>query len=141
MPKPIRTLTVGSLVQGRPVSSSLGRTDEGSLNPSQELDKMTSKESKTTQVGKERRHSRTIRLTQQQRHFEVVPKSKRLLLEEALSQNQLLSYRCKKGTCGVCTVEIKDGQSLLHSPNSLEKAKLIGSIQDNYRLACQALFI
>jgi 2Fe-2S ferredoxin len=142
MPKSIRALTVGSLVQGQPVSSSSRGADEVTLNSSQGIDNRTVKQSESKQVSKKKeKHPQIVRLTQQQQDFEVVPRSNQLLLEEALSQNQLLSYKCKKGTCGVCTVEIKDGQSLLHSPNTKEEAKLNDLIQDNYRLACQALFI
>jgi ferredoxin, 2Fe-2S len=78
-----------------------------------------------------------IRLVQNDKHYTVSP-HKGNLLDEAIRQGQELQYKCKKGTCGVCTIKIENGLDCLSLPNEKERKKLKGNLQTGYRLACQA---
>lgn len=64
----------------------------------------------------------------------------RLLLDAALEHGQAIQYKCRKGTCGQCTVKIEAGSSYLQPPNELERKKLKDSLSAGFRLACQAEF-
>lgn len=58
------------------------------------------------------------------------------LLDVALSQNQPIQYKCRKGTCGQCTVKIVQAEGL-SAPNEQEHKKLENQLNIGYRLACQ----
>ena len=76
-----------------------------------------------------------IKIKQNNQSFKVTPVSNELLLDSALKQNISLDYKCRKGTCGRCAVEILEGHHFLHPPNKMELKKF----EDvNFRLACQA---
>lgn len=85
----------------------------------------------------EHRPLNNISLLQNQIRFEVRP-IKGTLLDVALEQGQALQYKCRKGTCGLCTVQVVEGSSCLSSPNEKEQKKLKQTVNDGYRLACQA---
>lgn len=85
----------------------------------------------------EHHHPNSIGLLQNQIRFEVRP-IKGNLLDVALEQGKALQYKCRKGTCGVCTVQVVEGASCLSSPNEKEQKKLKQIVNDGYRLACQA---
>lgn len=85
----------------------------------------------------EHRPLNSISLLQNQIRFEIRP-IKGNLLDVALEQGQALQYKCRKGTCGVCTVQVVEGASCLSSPNEKEQKKLKQIVNDGYRLACQA---
>ena len=76
-----------------------------------------------------------IKIKQNAKVFKLTPTSNELLLDSALKQNIPLDYKCRKGTCGRCIVEIVEGQHLLSPPNDRELKKCEG---ENFRLACQA---
>ncbi|WHX99898.1 2Fe-2S iron-sulfur cluster-binding protein [Neobacillus sp. DY30] len=59
------------------------------------------------------------------------------LLDIALNQGKQINYKCRKGTCGQCTVKVLIGPRL-SAPNSQEQKKLKNEITNGYRLACQA---
>ncbi|MFS0775382.1 2Fe-2S iron-sulfur cluster-binding protein [Neobacillus sp. 3P2-tot-E-2] len=59
------------------------------------------------------------------------------LLDAALNQGKPIQYKCRKGTCGHCTVKVFKAQGL-SAPNEREKKKLKNEITNGYRLACQA---
>lgn len=59
------------------------------------------------------------------------------LLDTALNQGKQINYKCRKGTCGQCTVKVIKGPGL-SAPNEQEKKKLKNEITNGYRLACQA---
>ncbi|RBW68333.1 hypothetical protein DS031_17535 [Bacillus taeanensis] len=85
--------------------------------------------------------NQTIQLLQNQSSFSVSLKKGFTLLDAALTQNQKINYKCKKGKCGKCTVQILTGANLLSESTKSETEKL-GSLLDNgYRLACQACFV
>lgn len=76
-----------------------------------------------------------IKIKQNNQVFKVAPASNELLLDSALKQNVPLDYKCRKGTCGRCTVEIVEGHDLLLPPNERELKKFE---DEKFRLACQA---
>lgn len=59
------------------------------------------------------------------------------LLDAGLNQGKQIKYKCRKGTCGQCTVKVIKGPGL-SEPNEQEKKKLSNEITNGYRLACQA---
>ncbi|MFJ7728375.1 2Fe-2S iron-sulfur cluster-binding protein [Neobacillus sp. NPDC097160] len=68
--------------------------------------------------------------------FEISPE-KGKLLDAALNQGKPLQFKCRKGTCGQCTVKVIQGSGL-SKPNEQEDKKLNKEIANGYRLACQA---
>ncbi|KAB7705978.1 2Fe-2S iron-sulfur cluster binding domain-containing protein [Bacillus aerolatus] len=78
-----------------------------------------------------------IHLQQNQQTFRI-KHVKGNLLNEALKQDQAINFKCRKGTCGVCTVKITEGALLLSPPNEKEQKKLQHALTDGCRLACQA---
>jgi 2Fe-2S ferredoxin len=85
------------------------------------------------------KRERRIHLLQNQSAFTIQPVKGQLLLDTALKQGKDLKYKCRKGTCGVCTVKVLEGASFLGPTNDKEQKKLKTAIYDSYRLACQAL--
>ncbi|MFK2824589.1 2Fe-2S iron-sulfur cluster-binding protein [Bacillus sp. B190/17] len=78
-----------------------------------------------------------IRL-QQNKHVFDIKRMKGNLLNTSLKQGKPLEFKCRKGTCGVCTVKIIEGASHLLPPNEKEQKKLQHALTEGYRLACQA---
>lgn len=68
--------------------------------------------------------------------IEITP-VKGKLLDVALNQGKQINYKCRKGTCGQCTVRVIKGPGL-SVPNEQEQKKLKNEITNGYRLACQA---
>jgi ferredoxin, 2Fe-2S len=62
------------------------------------------------------------------------------LLDAALAQGKQINYKCRKGTCGQCTVKVLKGPGL-SAPNEQEQKKLKNELTNGYRLACQAEII
>jgi ferredoxin, 2Fe-2S len=76
-----------------------------------------------------------IKIKQNNQFFKLLPISNELLLDSALKQGIPLDYKCRKGTCGKCAVEVFEGQNLLYPRTKRELEKF----QDvNMRLVCQA---
>lgn len=71
--------------------------------------------------------------------FAIESQRKQTLLNAALNQGFPLDYKCTKGSCGRCTVKVSEGNNLLNAPTIREREKLKESIQEGYRLACQAV--
>jgi ferredoxin, 2Fe-2S len=67
--------------------------------------------------------------------FEILP-VKGNLLNAALNQGKAIQYKCRKGTCGQCTVKVVQGSGL-SKPNEKELSKLKNEINNGFRLACQ----
>lgn len=77
-----------------------------------------------------------IIIQQGKAEFEIVP-AKGKLLDAALTQGKPVQYKCRKGTCGQCTVKVLQGPRL-SAPNEQEHKKLNNELNNGYRLACQA---
>jgi ferredoxin, 2Fe-2S len=90
-----------------------------------------------TPVLTERKEIKTeeIIVEQNGRKIEVLP-VKGKLLDAALNQGKQINYKCRKGTCGQCTVKVIKGPGL-SAPNELEQKKLKNQLTNGYRLACQ----
>jgi ferredoxin, 2Fe-2S len=58
------------------------------------------------------------------------------LLDAALNQGKQINYKCRKGTCGQCTVRVIKAPRL-SVPNELEQKNLKDELTNGYRLACQ----
>jgi ferredoxin, 2Fe-2S len=119
-----RAFTVGSLIPGIP------------LSPFPTLSEHKTSHTPVAATSKVEKQQKKIVLTQNGNRFEIMP-VKGNLLDVALTQGNPLQYKCKKGTCGQCTVKVIEGAGL-SDPNSQEHKKLTKDIQNGYRLACQA---
>jgi ferredoxin, 2Fe-2S len=78
----------------------------------------------------------SIIVEQKGNRFEIHP-VKGKLLDAALNQEKPIQYKCRKGTCGQCTVRVVQSQGL-SQPNEKERDKLKNELTNGYRLACQA---
>jgi ferredoxin, 2Fe-2S len=123
-----RVFTVGSLIPGTlvPVPNS----------PTKILSK---KEEPKQQSSEIKTHPEKIIVIQGQNKFEISP-AKGKLLDAALNQGKPIKYKCQKGTCGQCTVQVLQGQGL-SKPNEQEQIKLGNELNNGYRLACQAVIL
>jgi 2Fe-2S ferredoxin len=119
-----RKLTVGSLITDS--SHPLETNQDINLTTSNKTEEFTEQSD--------------ILISQNSTSFSVKPVKEETLLDSALQQGHTLQYKCKKGSCGQCMVQILKGKDQLNSPNDQEKRKLNESIDDDYRLACQTLF-
>jgi 2Fe-2S ferredoxin len=119
-----RKLTVGSLITDS--SHPLETNQDTNLPKSNIVEEFT--------------EQNEILISQGRTTFSVKPVKEETLLDSALQQGHALQYKCKKGTCGRCMVQVLKGKDQLNSPNDQEKRKLNESIDDDYRLACQTLF-
>lgn len=118
-----KALTVGSLILGRQASPAPA--------PSQQPRQSNRKTPTQT----------LIRFQQNGTEFSVRPVPRQLLLDTALAQLQPVAYKCRKGSCGKCTVQIQAGSHLLQSPTRAEQEKLDEALKQGYRLACQACIV
>jgi ferredoxin, 2Fe-2S len=109
-----RVFTVGSLIPGRLI-----------VKP-QTSEPTESKKNKIEEIIVEQNGSK----------IEIYP-VKGKLLDAALNQGKQINYKCRKGTCGQCTVKVIKGYRL-SAPNELEQKKLKNELPNGYRLACQA---
>ncbi|MEH7010218.1 2Fe-2S iron-sulfur cluster-binding protein [Neobacillus niacini] len=109
-----RVFTVGSLIPGRLIVKQLAPLPT-------ETPKI-----KTEEIIVEQNGSR----------IEIHP-VKGKLLDVALNQGKQINYKCRKGTCGQCTVKVLRGPGL-SAPNEQEQKKLKNELTNGYRLACQA---
>jgi ferredoxin, 2Fe-2S len=76
-----------------------------------------------------------IIIEQNGRSYEIHP-VKGKLLDAALAEGKQINFKCRKGTCGQCTVKVLKGPGL-SAPNEQEQKKLGNEIANGYRLACQ----
>jgi ferredoxin, 2Fe-2S len=123
-----RVFTVGTLIPGRHLPEPL--TLASTLLEKEES-KQQSSEIKT------RREN--IIVLQGRNKFEITP-VKGKLLDAALNQGKPINYKCQKGTCGQCTVQVLQGPGL-SKPNEQEHKKLGIDVNNSYRLACQAVIL
>jgi ferredoxin, 2Fe-2S len=108
-----RVFTVGSLIPGRLI-----------VKP-QASEPTVSRKNKIEEIIVEQNGSK----------IEINP-VKGKLLDAALNQGKQINYKCRKGTCGQCTVKIIKGPGL-SAPNELEQKKLKDELTNGYRLSCQ----
>ncbi|MFL6558515.1 MAG: 2Fe-2S iron-sulfur cluster-binding protein, partial [Bacillus sp. (in: firmicutes)] len=113
-----RVLTVGSLIPGKsapgrnsPTNSFFEKRESGEIKPDMVK----------------------IIVVQGANKFEIAP-VKGKLLDVALNQGKPIKYKCQKGTCGQCTVQVLLGPKL-SKPNEQEHNKLGNEVNNGYRLA------
>ncbi|NHC39268.1 (2Fe-2S)-binding protein [Bacillus sp. MM2020_1] len=123
-----RVFTVGSLIPGKiaPVLNSPTSTFYEKKEPKQ-------------QSGEIKNHIEKIIVVQGSATFEITP-AKGKLLDVALNQGKPIKFKCRKGTCGQCTVQVLQGPGL-SKPNEQEQKKLGNEVNNGYRLACQAVIL
>ncbi|WP_332696352.1 2Fe-2S iron-sulfur cluster-binding protein [Halalkalibacter lacteus] len=84
--------------------------------------------------------TKKIEVMQNNNLYTIIPSQRKTsLLDLALEQNQLLSYKCKKGSCGKCTVKVLSGAPCLGEVTKQEQKKLKNHVDLDYRLSCQAV--
>ncbi|WP_163538694.1 2Fe-2S iron-sulfur cluster-binding protein [Gracilibacillus sp. YIM 98692] len=83
--------------------------------------------------------SEKIDVVQNNRIYKIIPEANHTLLDTALNQKQKLSFKCKKGTCGQCMINVLRGMEYLEEPTNKEHKKLEAKVNKGYRLACQAM--
>lgn len=81
---------------------------------------------------------RILEIEQKQRYFKFEISPGQSILDAALERSVELDYKCRKGTCGKCTLRIVSGQNHLSEPNQAELNKLENQLSSGFRLACQA---
>ncbi|MEH7075818.1 2Fe-2S iron-sulfur cluster-binding protein [Neobacillus drentensis] len=116
-----RVFTVGSLIPGK-IATVLNSTHRPIVD----------KEEAAHQS-----HLEKIIVVQGSNRFEIMPAQGKLL-EVALNQGKSIKYKCQKGTCGQCTVQVLQS-TRLSQPNEQEQKKLGTELNNGYRLACQAV--
>lgn len=116
-----REWTVGSLIPGR-------ETRRAPLEPPARL-----AEEKQPSLDK---LAAAVQWKQKEASCTVSVKPGVTLLDAALEQGCSIDYKCRKGTCGRCTVDILSGETFLSLKNEAEQKKLGASLR---RLACQAV--
>ncbi|PEQ95945.1 hypothetical protein CN481_02965 [Bacillus sp. AFS006103] len=123
-----RVFTVGTLIPGKiaPVLNSPTST-------------LFEKEGPKQQSGEIKNHFENIIVVQGSDTFEITP-AKGKLLDAALNQGKPIKFKCRKGTCGQCTVKVLQGPGL-SKPNEQEQKKLGNEVNNGYRLACQAVIL
>jgi ferredoxin len=87
----------------------------------------------------EKRKINRIEVMQNNRNYTIIAQKKSSLLDLALEQNQMLSFKCKKGSCGKCKVKILSGTSCLEDFTKQERKTLKDQLDLQYRLSCQAI--
>jgi len=114
--------SVGSLIPGK-------ETRRAPINPP-----VYSIEEKP--IKKDIRAEATVKWKQKETSCTVPVMPGLTLLEGALQQGCSIDYKCQKGTCGRCVVDIVSGAAFLSPKNEAEKKKLGLSPR---RLACQSV--
>lgn len=67
------------------------------------------------------------------------PKDGSTLLDTALQQGKPVDYKCKKGKCGKCIVQLENPFDQVNNPTNQEKKLLEDKLSQGHRLACQTL--
>ena len=117
-----RRLTVGSLKEDRIIATNNKAVEE------------TRSFVQTSKQSPEK-----VKVLQNNKVYQIIPNHSGVsLLDIALMQNQSLSYKCKKGKCGLCAVKVLDGSSFLSEMSKQERKKITEGTGNEYRLSCQA---
>ncbi|WP_372508759.1 2Fe-2S iron-sulfur cluster-binding protein [Pseudalkalibacillus decolorationis] len=82
-----------------------------------------------------------IYFTQNRRSFSVPFKKGQTVLDTALTQGHQLDFKCKKGTCGKCQIQVLKDEVGLTPANEAEQKRLSSKVHSGYRLSCQARMV
>lgn len=92
-------------------------------------------------AGASQRMEEAVQIAQDHNVHKIHAQPYQTLLEAALGQGKEVRFKCRKGSCGMCQVQVLQGQSALHKPSKQEIKKLGPACQSGgARLACQAVF-
>ena len=92
-------------------------------------------------AGSSQRMEESVLISQDHNVHKVHAEPYQTLLSVALEQGKEVRSKCRKGSCGMCQVQVLQGQSALHKPSKQEMKKLGPACQSGgTRLACQAVF-
>lgn len=83
--------------------------------------------------------NQTIQVKQAGEVFDISPIKGKSLLATAFEQEIPLDYKCQKGNCTRCKVELMDGEEMVNKPTPKEHEKLEDDLNEGYRLACQTV--
>lgn len=134
-----KTLTVGSLISGRPTEN---RTLNAPLHAEAPLvpAHVPGRRPPISSPSRPSTGNTVVRVKQWDQEFSIRFASCQTLLQAAQEQGQSLAYKCQQGYCGKCSVQLLSGSSLFDSPTEQERKKLGGKLPQGYRLACQTAF-
>ncbi|KGX86858.1 2Fe-2S iron-sulfur cluster-binding protein [Pontibacillus litoralis] len=80
-----------------------------------------------------------IKVQQEGNVYEIEAVKGKSLLAAAFEQEVPLDYKCQKGNCTRCRVELLTGQDAVNKPTPKEHTKLEDELSNGFRLACQTV--
>ncbi|MFD1019823.1 2Fe-2S iron-sulfur cluster-binding protein [Thalassobacillus hwangdonensis] len=81
----------------------------------------------------------TIQVKQADQTYTLTPVKGKSLLATAFEQDVPLDFKCQKGNCTRCRVELLTGQEIVNEPTPKEHVKLENELEQGFRLACQTV--
>lgn len=83
--------------------------------------------------------NQTIQVKQEGEVYDIEPVKGKSLLATAFEQEVPLDYKCQKGNCTRCKVELVNGQDIVNQPTPKEHEQIEDQLSEGYRLACQTV--
>lgn len=80
-----------------------------------------------------------IQVKQEGETYSIEPVKGQSLLASAFEQDIPLDYKCQKGNCTRCKVEMVTGQDMVNQPTPKEHEQIEDELSGGYRLACQTV--
>ncbi|MYL33559.1 2Fe-2S iron-sulfur cluster binding domain-containing protein [Pontibacillus yanchengensis] len=84
-------------------------------------------------------NEQTIQVKQYEELYSIQAVKGQSLLASAFEQEVPLDFKCQKGNCTRCRVELLDGDDIVNNPTPKEHEKLEEELEQGYRLACQTV--
>ncbi|MFC0522793.1 2Fe-2S iron-sulfur cluster-binding protein [Pontibacillus salicampi] len=81
----------------------------------------------------------SIQVKQVEEVYSIKPVKGQSLLASAFEQEVPLDYKCQKGNCTRCKVELINGQDLVNQPTPKEHEQIEDELDNGFRLACQTV--
>ena len=81
----------------------------------------------------------TIQVKQNGETYDIEPVKGKSLLATAFEQEVPLDYKCQKGNCTRCKVELVTGTESVNKPTPKEYQQIESELENGYRLACQTV--
>lgn len=80
-----------------------------------------------------------IQVKQEGEVYSINPVKGQSLLASAFEQEIPLDYKCEKGNCTRCKVELLSGQEMVNKATPKEHEQIEEQLDEGYRLACQTV--
>ncbi|MBM7552232.1 2Fe-2S iron-sulfur cluster-binding protein [Thalassobacillus pellis] len=80
-----------------------------------------------------------IQVKQEGNVYTIEPVKGKSLLATAFEQEVPLDYKCQKGNCTRCKVELVKGEEIVNKPTPKEHEQIEDELPEGYRLACQTV--